>query len=59
MKLRVISDFGAIEQVVTDAATAEIVRETMASLDWKGFHQVIRLIAQLCRRAVRSSSAII
>lgn len=41
MKLRVISDFGSAERVVTDEATAEAVVKTMAGLDWSGFHQVV------------------
>jgi hypothetical protein len=41
MKLRVISDYGATEHVAAELATAELVRETMESIDWHSFHQVV------------------
>jgi hypothetical protein len=41
MLLRVISNYGEIEKVVTQAATPEIVKATMRSIDWNGFHQVV------------------
>ena len=41
MRLRVLSNYGETERVVTDQATAEAVESTMSSLDWQGFHQVV------------------
>lgn len=41
MELRVISDYGSVERIVTPNATAEAISELMASLDWYGFHQVV------------------
>jgi hypothetical protein len=41
MKLEVISHYGAETMVVSGEATADIVKDTMRSLDWNGFHQVV------------------
>ncbi|MEM7249217.1 MAG: hypothetical protein AAF533_28135 [Acidobacteriota bacterium] len=41
MKLRVLSDYGAEERVVSEEATVALVRSTMRDLDWQGFHQVV------------------
>lgn len=41
MRLRILSDYGARERVVSEDATPEIIESTMNSLDWEGFHQVV------------------
>lgn len=41
MKLEVISDYGSKTTVVSDEATSNIVNDTMRSLDWNRFHQVV------------------
>ena len=41
MKLRLISDYGAITSLVSADATPKIVKETIKNLDWHRFHQVI------------------
>jgi hypothetical protein len=40
MRLEVISNYGATTTVISDRATPELIKETMASLDWQQFHQV-------------------
>ena len=41
MKLRVLSNYGENEQVVTEDATPEIIQKTVHSLNWQEFHQVL------------------
>ena len=41
MRLRVFSDYGASEQVVTEDATPETVKNTMNSVNWQEFHQIV------------------
>lgn len=41
MRLQVFSDYGQSEKLVSESATPDIVEETMSTLDWQGFHQVI------------------
>lgn len=41
MKLTVLSDYGAKENLISKDADQEIIIKTMGSLDWNGFHQVI------------------
>lgn len=41
MELMVISDYGSKEEIISNCATPKIIRKTMDSLDWKGFHQVV------------------
>ncbi|MCU0836864.1 MAG: hypothetical protein MUC77_20925 [Chromatiaceae bacterium] len=40
MRLEVTSDYGATTTEISDRATPELIKETMASLDWQRFHQV-------------------
>ena len=41
MKLVVMSDYGKTERQVSSQATEQEVLQTMQSLDWSGFHQVV------------------
>ena len=41
MKLKVLSNYGSKEKVISESATADQIIETMISIDWKVFHQVI------------------
>jgi hypothetical protein len=41
MKLEVISDYGSKTNVVSKEATAQIINDTMRSLNWNRFHQVV------------------
>ncbi|NOQ36125.1 MAG: hypothetical protein GQ569_09555 [Methylococcaceae bacterium] len=41
MKLYIISDYGKQIRTISDKAMDENINETMHSLDWQGFHQVI------------------
>lgn len=41
MKLTVLSNYGSKEKVISENATADQIIETMLSIDWKVFHQVI------------------
>jgi hypothetical protein len=41
MRLEVISEYGARTTELSDRATPELIKETMASLDWQQFHQVL------------------
>lgn len=41
MRLEVFSDYGRETAVVTDQATPGVIRDTMQSLDWQVFHQVL------------------
>lgn len=41
MRLEVISDYGATTTEISNRATPELIKETMASLDWQRFHQVV------------------
>lgn len=40
-RLRVISDYGQAERIVTEEPTEEDIRSLMNSLDWNEFHQVV------------------
>ena len=41
LKLYVISQYGKVEKTITESPTIEIIKNTMNTLDWKKFHQVI------------------
>ncbi len=41
IKLRLISNYGSSERLITADADENAVRETVNSLDWGGFHQVV------------------
>jgi hypothetical protein len=41
MELSVISNYGQTMEIIAEEATPALVRQTMRSLDWHGFHQVI------------------
>ncbi|MDW3196917.1 MAG: hypothetical protein R8G66_31360 [Cytophagales bacterium] len=41
MQLRVISNYGAYEMLVSDSVSLEQVRSKMVDLDWNSFHQVV------------------
>jgi hypothetical protein len=41
MRLEVISDYEGTTTEVSDRATPELIKYTMASLDWQRFHQVL------------------
>jgi len=41
MKLWTLSDYGQIENVVSNSCTLKDIEQTMAKLEWNKFHQVI------------------
>ena len=41
MKLWTLSDYGQIENVISNSSTIKDIEETMAKLDWNKFHQII------------------
>ena len=41
MKLVVYSNYGSSQKTISDSADEKVVVNTMKSLDWKGFHQVV------------------
>ena len=41
MKLWTLSDYGQIENVISNSSTIKDIEETMAKLDWNKFHQFI------------------
>lgn len=41
MELRVLSDYGARERLVSASATEQDIKTLMTGLDWDAFHQVL------------------
>lgn len=41
MKLNVYAGFGASKKVITESVTTDQIVQTMNSIDWNNFHQVV------------------
>lgn len=41
MELRLISNFGAEEKIISDSTNVDQIKQIMDTLDWTKFHQVV------------------